>query len=476
MTSLRRPERLAVAALWLAACGGPAPPPTVEPAPEPVTAPAPVADVPPLPVVVVDPEPVRPSAPLAPLFERLDALDAGADEQAVIVVLGDSHVASDTWTGRWRDLWQGRFGDAGRGLAYPGEPWSGFRQESMTSTMEGDWQVSNGARRSWTPPLGLGGVRVTSDSAGDAIERGVCSRCRFGVEFASWTVHYIAGPDQGSFRMLVDDIDFGVFDASAATQQLGLAGGRLSQGPHTLRIEVVTPPVSLLGIATANDTPGVIVDALGINGARATQFAAFDADLAAAELAARGPALWVVAFGTNEAWGDSYRAGDDPERAERNAAELAETFGGLLARYRAAAPDAACLVMLPPDAHEDDAPCVRTELRCAERSACIAQPPDSLGRVAAVYRAAAEAQGCAVWDTQAMMGGPGGMSLWQALEPALGAGDGVHLRGAGYDALADALYADILDAWASWRAGGDGVLRTTVRYPDLLDGACPGED
>ena len=39
-----------------------------------------------------------------------------------------------------------------------------------------------------------------------------------------------------------------------------------------------------------------------------------------------------------------------------------------------------------------------------------------------------------MWDTQAMMGGPGGMSLWQALEPALGAGDGVHLRGAGYDA------------------------------------------
>lgn len=464
----------------LAGCGAPAPPTTPPEPPATTDAPAAMPEAepdsepaPPLPVVVLEPEP---RSPLSPLFEHLQRIEAGADEHAVIVVLGDSHVASDTWTGRWRDLWQGRFGDAGRGFAHPGTPWSGFRQESMTTSMDGDWEVHNGARRSWEPPLGLGGVRLTATRAGASVERGVCGRCRFGVELAAWSIHYVAGPDEGRFRVLIDGEEVGVFDARVDEQRLGVAAGRVSQGPHTLRIEVVEPPVSLLGIATANDTPGVIVDSLGLNGARASQFAAFDAQLSSDELAAREPALWIVAFGTNEAWGDRYRAGDDPERADDNARDLRETVDELLSRYRAAAPDAACLVMLPPDAHEDDAPCARTELPCVGGTACIAQPPDSLARVAGVFAAAAADHGCAVWDAQRMMGGPGGMSLWQTLDPALGAGDGVHLRGAGYDALADALYDDIVRAYEAWREGDGGEFTTTVRYPDLLGGACPSAE
>ena len=37
--------------------------------------------------------------------------------------IGDSHTANDSFSGRLRELFQARFGDAGRGVLPPGVPY-----------------------------------------------------------------------------------------------------------------------------------------------------------------------------------------------------------------------------------------------------------------------------------------------------------------------------------------------------------------
>src|SRR5690606_35810194 len=83
---------------------------------------------------------------------------------------------------------------------------------------------------------------------------------------------------------------------------------------------------------------------------------------------------------------------------------------------------------------------------------------------AASERAARES-GCAVWDQQAAMGGPGAMRAWAMQTPALASTDGVHLRLDGYHVLARQLYGDLMEAYTRWGRGDHAELMTTSLAP-----------
>src|SRR5208283_202985 len=75
------------------------------------------------------PDPVidRPGT-LVPFFERLYRLSAGDSPSVHILHFGDSHTASDDWTGVLRDLFQNRFGNGGAGFSLAGIPFKGYRR------------------------------------------------------------------------------------------------------------------------------------------------------------------------------------------------------------------------------------------------------------------------------------------------------------------------------------------------------------
>ena len=62
------------------------------------------------------------AAALAPYFERLEQVAAGGAPPVHILQIGDSHSATDHFTGSWRAILQGRFGD-GQVDVRGGEPW-----------------------------------------------------------------------------------------------------------------------------------------------------------------------------------------------------------------------------------------------------------------------------------------------------------------------------------------------------------------
>lgn len=421
-----------------------------------------------------------PRRDLAPFFERLQAIERGQPgATASVLHLGDSHVASDTISGELRDVLQSRFGDGGRGYAQPQGVSRVHRQESMTLGGSGSWLVEHAMQREEPlAPIGVSGIRVTADEPNVTLTRGACLTCRFGASFDRALVHYLETPEGGSFTLRAADGSVSrVIATSGDSATLGVASIDLVEGPHEVVVEATGDgPVHILGVATERSVGGLRYESMGLNGARAAHWLRLDAELLAEEIRARETDLVVVAFGTNEAFGDRFRYRATPEMT---ADEMNARFDALLEEIRAYAaeyeallralvagvPDASCLVLLPPDFHDRNAVC--EDAIESDDATCLRLPPDSLGRVVAAQRRAAEAVGCAIWDQQAAMGGPGGMSLWQA--EGLGRDDGIHLSMAGYDAMGVGLYRDMMQAFERWKLGGEPTLRTSRILSEPFD-------
>ena len=68
--------------------------------------------------------------------------------------------------------------------------------------------------------------------------------------------------------------------------------------------------------------------------------------------------------------------------------------------------------------------------------------------------------GCATWDQQTAMGGPGSIDVWAHHTPSLASSGGIHLRMRGYRALASGLFEDLMHAYDGWTHGEGGALTT----------------
>jgi lysophospholipase L1-like esterase len=182
-----------------------------------------------------------------------------------------------------------------------------------------------------------------------------------------------------------------------------------------LEVTVKSGKPELFGVVLETGQGGVVVDNLGINGARTATPLAWDERGLVEQVKARDPSLLILAYGTNDVV------------SELAPSRLTEQYRTLLGRLRQAAPDADCLLMGPPDLAQDGA---------------------THPRVIAIddveARAAAEL-GCGYFSMFYGMGGRGSLIAWMRAKPPLAAGDGIHLLPAGYARLG-ALLAEALIA------------------------------
>jgi len=205
-----------------------------------------------------------------------------------------------------------------------------------------------------------------------------------------------AGPDGSSIRRFVADAP-----VSTALDLSGASG-----------------EFELFGVIAEGSAPGVVIDTLGINGARVSTPLAWDEAAFVAEVRARAPTLAVLAYGTNEA--------SDTRNPEAYADELARVVG----RLRSAVKDIDCLVVGPPDAASRDG--------------------GSLPRVAEIdasYRARALRERCAFLSARDVMGGDGSFARWAAEKPPLARPDRVHLTPRGYERIGAAIGTSLLQSY-----------------------------
>jgi lysophospholipase L1-like esterase len=374
------------------------------------------------------------SGPLGHFLDALRDLEKGRRTDHVrIMWLGDSHAQADFWTGGLRTALQARFGDAGPGFIHLGM--SKYRHGDVELELKGDWRTRPKAPSSvatWADgAYGLGGI-LNGGYAGTRLA-GITIKddALAGKKKLRWDVCVKLNTDRDLFILEVGGGERHVIGAPAA---IATAQKRRPDGgpyePHDklnelFHMPLITSMATQLAVHIEDGVPdfcgvtvetdpadgaGVIVDNLGINGARYATALAWNADAWIAEVQRRPPELFVLEYGGNEA----SDATPQPDQYEKNATEL-------IARTKRAAPNASCLVVGPSD-----------RVDAESRIPVI---------VEAVERAAA-AGGCMFWNTYRVMGGKGSLKKWREEKKA--AVDGVHLMPKGYAEVAALLTQDIL--------------------------------
>jgi lysophospholipase L1-like esterase len=365
------------------------------------------------------------AVPLAPLYAALEAIDTGgAAAPVVIMQIGDSHSASDFLSGRMRDLFQQRFGAAGRGMLPPGIPYDYFRPALARVDVAGDWRRASSF--SGGGPFGIGGV--IQQSGGPGARMTLTETEPAGFDRAFFEV--LRQPGSGTVRLRVDDGETHDFATAATAAEPHWVEFNTPPGSHRVSLSAVGGgAITVLGWGTQREVRGVVYENLGIVGATVRVTGHWDPAAVAEEMARRDPALIVVAYGTNEGV-------EPPEKL----AHYAEQFAARVGALRAAAPGAAVLVIGPPDVDRKGQPPV---VGCDGPWA----PPPGIAIVREAQRAVAARQGWYFWDWQAAMGGPCAADRWAAETPPLEAPDHVHQKADGYRKSAEMLFGVIMDGY-----------------------------
>jgi lysophospholipase L1-like esterase len=266
---------------------------------------------------------------------------------------------------------------------------------------------------------GLAGVAMTTSSAG------AFGRVTTGERHASrFELFYLRQPDGGTLDVRIDGRPVGRVRTRGEEPAGEYALYTVPDGPHTFEVRARGDgPVTVYGVAVEREVPGVILDTLGINGARASAQLMWDEALWREHIRRRSPDLVVLAYGTNE-------SGDDDQPIETYERDLRT----VVARVRATVPGASCLLIGPSDRP------------VANRDGTFADRPRTAMVVDVQRRVSAEL-GCAFFDLVGFGGGPMHMVEWAALEPAWAQRDHVHYTARGYQRLGEVLHGSLLSGY-----------------------------
>ena len=343
--------------------------------------------------------------------------------QVRLLFFGASHTASDIYTGVIRRELQRRFGDAGHGFVMPARPWTQYRHEDIGVESTNTWHTDRVGKPDdradgW---YGLAGMSVSSASRKDYGRIRTVKNGPVGRRVGRFELFYLKQPSGGTLAIRVDGRRVRRVRTASDRFELGYETIRVRDRGHTFEVRPEGDgEVRLFGVVLERSVPGVVVDTLGIPGARARDILAWNPDVWREHLQRRKPDLVVLAYGTNE-------SGDDEVPIAQYEAELRE----VLRRLRAAVPEASCLLIGPSD----------RPIRFADGTLA---PRPRTEQIAEVQRRVASESGCGFFDLVAFTGGPMSLVEWAQADPPLAQPDLVHFTRAGYERLGRALLTALL--------------------------------
>ena len=340
-------------------------------------------------------------------LDKLQRLSRGENIKFRILQIGDSHTAGDYFTNSLRSRLQQQWGDGGIGWVYP-HTVTGQRNAQVLHSGSG-WQLLSSRKDRADFPLG--GVLARSGSGGSIT---VAPRNAVGGE---QKITLTARPVFANQNLSITD---GQGRAVAALPNLGSNAWQYFSFNASLPVSYRAQPGDIweVGhISIENDRPGVVVSAMGINGAQLSQWSGWRSDWVE-DMSATQADLVILAYGTNEAF--------------NNRIDIAQTqaaWSGIIRSIREALPGAGILIIGAPESLRGK------QGQCGTR-------PAALDAIQQMQREVAEAEQTFYWSWQDAMGGPCSMKNW--ISQGLGARDGVHFTAQGYQKAAEALAEDII--------------------------------
>lgn len=369
---------------------------------------------------------------LASFYRELTKLAWGERASPVrIYWLGDSHTAADFMTHTLRRRLE-RFVRAG-GPGFVRVGLDGYRHGAVSVRNQGRFRKAPILPAQRTRVLdgvfGYGGIRtLPTAGASSRLEYRPPSEVPEDSEM-QWTLSARLPPG-ASLRVRLGEQETPV-NAPGTTEEAGFVSLQV-QGPanQPLTISHRSGSPEIFGVFGELTTPGVVLDTVGINGARAATPLAWEPERHAQAVARRAPDLLVLAFGTNEVFDRGA-----PER-------YTDHTTALVRRVRLARPGVPCWIIGPPDAGTSSG---------ASRS--------RVADVTAAQRRAAAENDCSFTSAAELMGGEGAFRRWMSERPALARSDYIHLTIAGYERLGSMLADALLGPELQVDPVDDGLAR-----------------
>lgn len=327
--------------------------------------------------------------------------------------MGDSHAQADFWSGALRTALQQRFGDGGPGFVHLG--YKDYRHDGVKLKVEGKWRMRpkkpSGVKREADGVFGLGGIAMggTADSPSAKLElTGTLPTAplfdfAYRMKEANDKIRIEASGVSAVTLTVTKDEPEGAL--RHATFRGALPEAAEGEAPAKIEFKAFPSKGSpdFLGVVVETDpavSPGVVLDTLGINGARYATALAWDDTSWEAEVARRPPDLVVFEYGTNE-------AGDHATKYDK----LGGQADALVARVRASAPNADCVIVSATDRVDAE---------------------DAVMKVNVELEAAAKRLGCFWFDAWTRMGGKGAMGRMRDEDDPRAQKDGIHMTIKGY--------------------------------------------
>ncbi|HKU44268.1 MAG TPA: GDSL-type esterase/lipase family protein [Polyangiales bacterium] len=347
---------------------------------------------------------------------------------ARVMYFGDSHVAADSMTGRIRHNLQSRFGDAGVGFLLPAKPLKWYSHTEVELGQAAGWDVlavrkAHDLERRVGP---AGFALIAQDSAWATFrlrssDVDVNRRARLQVFF-------LQQPAGGHASIMLDGMETKSWSTSSPGMEetAGYFESSLRRMPQEVEIGAFGDgPVTLYGLTLERTGSGVVLDTLGIPGARAKDHLLWDDDMYREHLVKRAPDLVVLSYGTNE----GTDTGEPLSLFETNLRQV-------LSRVHAAVPTASCLLVGPTDHPQ----------RVGARAF---RPRKRTTQIIEAQRRIAAEKHCGFIDLVAVMGGP--MSMLKLVSEHYAGGDYTHFTRRGYEAFADAISGAMVSGFKSWQ-------------------------
>ena len=357
------------------------------------------------------------------LLARAEHREAGAVGR--IVFFGDSIVASDFGTGTLRRLLQQRFGDAGHGFVLAASAWPQYFHNDVYRFADKGFRVSRVVGpRAKDGLYGLGGVSF-SGAPGLRSRIGTAKTGNYGRHVSRFQIAYLAQPGGGIVNVNLDGKLTQTLDTDGPEKRARFAEVRAPDGEHELELLTARGTTRFFGVVLERDGPGVVLDAVGLVGARIRTLDESDDAHFAEALIWRQPNLVTFQFGANES-GDGF-AYPMPE--------YHATMHALIEKVQAAVPAAGCLVIGAMDrARKEDGHLVTVPV---------------IPLIVGEQRKVAAELGCAFYSAFDAMGGRGSMAAW--VRKGFGAGDFTHPTSWGAEQLGKWIYSALMDRYADYQ-------------------------
>lgn len=360
------------------------------------------------------------SVSLSAFYEKLYQVKKTKQSTLNIIQIGDSHTQADFASGTTRMLLQQEFGNAGRGLIFPGRVARTNEPSTIYSSSTGSWENKQIIYINQPMPIGIGAMTLrTTDSNASILLK---TKPIENLTYTFNKVTFFFQKDFSSYNLVVKDSigqylayvgPYTVEDSNTSKILLPYSTNHIEF--QTLQSTPSQNQFILYGINLENNKPGLLYHAIGANGAKVKHY--LEAAYFAEQTKELTPDLFIISLGANEAADHPYV---DPK--------FLTQLDSLISNLKAKNPTTLFLLTIPADFYK----------KKTRRNPGVELVRNKLIDYADEHH-------YAYWDLYTVGGGSHSADLWKKNN--LMQNDGVHFTKAGYQLQGSLLYEAIIKGY-----------------------------